>query len=355
MRLSGIVSEAWRNLVSGTARAGWLALCAALVVAGVTVVDVFFVADLQSRAARVHAAAADVRVLTVDGQQVDPKACRNLNRAPNTTAGALRARDPITLSGVDAYPIPAWEATPELGRILGVADPSAAGVWLSTELAGRLGVGPGSTLATREGPMRVGGVFPSPDDGRDTRLAYALVVPITAQRGFDECWARVWPVNPEVDELLRTSTFTRPDDTKTIVLGQLNNNFGSRFSPSTEFDARSTRWIGWCGVAAVFVLGLVAARLRRLEYASALHARQRKVDQLATAGVEALAWSVCAVLLAKAAIVGVALAVAPSEALLVAGLPDPVIAAIPLAATAGMLLGVGLVRERHLFRYFKER
>ena len=61
--------------------------------------------------------------------------------------------------------------------IAGSAKSDVSGVWVSTDVSKDFGLTKGSVMQTEQGTMSVAGVFDWPNDGRDTRFAYALLVP----------------------------------------------------------------------------------------------------------------------------------------------------------------------------------
>jgi hypothetical protein len=99
----------------------------------------------------------------------------------------------------------------------------------------------------------------------------------------------------------------------------------------------------------------LAVRTRRLELAAALHARVPKPHLAWQQVLEAAAWVAAGVAIAAAAVAYAART----------GNPDPgdwafllgarTLAAAAATALLGALAGVATTRERHLFRYFKNR
>lgn len=354
MRMSSIISEALRNLLSGTTRAGLLALAAGLAALALAVVDIATVAALQRQADTFHRSGASVQVLLAEGM-VDPVSCDRLGQVPGVHgAGALRQRASITLSAVERNPIPAFDVTPGLRRLLAIPDAAGTGVWVSRDLAHTLGVSPSSSLATASGLMAIAGVYDWPEDGRDARLGFAILVPTQQADPFDECWADVWPSNPELDDVLRATT-PASGSSKPVSKGLLNNNHGASFDGARLLAERPTRGVALGSIGFAFLLGTAAARQRRLEFASALHAGQRRVDQLAQVTLECLVWSVTAAILASAGIVAASHIIAPREPMVVALANLNGAWSVPAAALAGVVVGTLLTRESHLFRYFKDR
>lgn len=355
MRASAIVGEAWRNLATGTARAGVLGLVTAVLTGALALLDVSAVVALQRQATDFREAGASVNVLAAE-KQVSGQGCEALARVAGVrSAGALRTRPALTLSASPRSPLPAYEGTPALAAVLNLGGTTGLGVWVSRDLADRLAVRVGDRLPTTEGELTVAAIFDYPADGRDQRLVDAVVVPVASGAAFDECWATVWPSSKAATDLMRSALLPTTGVAKPASLALLNNGLGPSFDGATLLAGRPTGPLGFLGAGLTVVLGFVAARLRRLEFASALHAGQSKAAQLALAGLEAFAWGVGAALLAVASVYLGAVLWAPAEPRVVAGLGLGLLAATPLAAVVGTLLGVLPTRESHLFRYFKDR
>lgn len=355
MRPDAVFSEAFRNIATGTTAALVLALLLGAACTGLAVIDAQAINDLRERARRFVATGASVRTLSAKGQ-VDPVICDDLGgTGAIRSAGALAPTDPVTLLAAPANAVPGFRVTPGMGGVLGVRATSPTGVWISQDLATSLGTAPGGRLATSRGELVVAGTFAWPEDGRDMRLGYAVVQPVpAAARAMDECWADVWPSSPAADDLVRAATFVRPDAKDPMMIGQLNNSQGVALDTETAFLARPTRYVIPGCLAAGFVLGFAAARRRRLEYSAARHSGQRPVAQVATALLETGVWAVGGLVVAASAL-GLFLARSGdgSPAAFAIDVAGPAVAV--LGSLLGTLAALTLVREDHLFRYFKER
>ncbi|HEX8628650.1 MAG TPA: hypothetical protein VF755_10820 [Catenuloplanes sp.] len=355
MRARSILSEAYRNVVTGTTRALLLGILLAAVSAGLAIVDARSIIDIERRAAAFVSAGASVRVL-VARQATDAAACERLDAVTGIrSAGALRQADAVVLRAMVANPIQAYAVTPGLIEVLGGDPATAAGAWIPVQLARTLGVRPGQELVTTAGTVSVAGVYDYPDDGRDSRLTYAALLPEPATGTFDECWADVWPLSATRDKLLYSALTVDSTATEPVTIGQLNTGSGTRFDGLGEFAGRPTRYaLPGCALTGL-LLGFVAIRLRRLEIAAALHLGQSRRALLATLLIETAAWSLIGLVLAACALVfGVLLggAAGPLEVYLI-DVRGP--AAAALATLAGTVLASWTVRERQLFGYFKDR
>ncbi len=361
MRARALVGESVRNITTRTTRATMFALTLALVVASACLMDTLTTISLQRRAAAWDASGAAVHVLAAE-QSVDGRSCADLTTArgatgrPVASAGALTAGPTLTFDATTASSLPSFVVTTSLARVLGLGAVVAEGVWISDQLADTLEAAVGDRLTTDHGPLTVAGVFAWPVDGRDQRIAYAVLVPSATQTRFDECWATITPSNPAALDLLRTAGVVTPQATNAAPVARLNNTLGQELDAWAQYAGRTTRWVGLLVPASGFVLGYVATRLRRLEYASALHAGVSRRDLCVTAVVETLAWVLPAVAAATAVVAVVASRLTdPANALdLVAG-QLPALAATLVTAPLGVLAALTLTRESHLFAYFKER
>jgi hypothetical protein len=355
MRYSTVVSEAARNIRSGTSRALLFAAALALGVGGLAALDLVTIGRLQSEALAFERSAASTKVVAAQGL-IDGADCDRLVSSRGVrAAGALRPGRPVTLAAAPNDPLASYVVSPGLGRVLGVSGPGGSGVWMPRQLATLLGVREGMTLAATPAAMRIAGVFDYPEDGRDARLSFAVLVPEPPTTAFDECWAASWPGATALDDQLRWTGEVRPGATNPLTIGQLNNTRGPVYDPRAALDARVTRW-GWIGAGLIgLVLGHVAARRRRLEYASALHAGQDRSAQVATALVEGAVWVGSAVVVAVVVGVAVTVRAVPEDRAVVLLAEVPTVAVAACAALAGIALGVSRTRERHLFAYFKDR
>lgn len=355
MRHASVATEAWRNIRTGTTRAWVLAFVLAAGLAGLAALDILTVARLQRDALTFDHSGASTRRVAAEGL-INGADCDRLGELKGVRgAGAVKPSSPITLVAVPGDPIPSYAVSPGLSRVLGVQGAPGTGVWVPTSLAQLLGVGEGSVLATRNGPMRVAGTFAHPDDGRDARFGFAVLVPQPATAPFDECWATSWPSVAGLDDALRWTGKVVPDSTTPLTIGQFNNSHGPSYDPGEALDARVTRW-GWLGAVVIgLALGYAASRRRRLEYASALHAGQSRSAQVLTAMWESTVWVAVGVVVAGLAAAVAAWRVVPEDQVVVMTGSIPALVAGGVSAVVGAVIGVAQTKERHLFGYFKDR
>jgi len=356
-----MVGEAWRDVLSGTTRAGVFAVVFVALVGGLASVDVRSVVSLLAGADHFRVSGAAVQVLNADGS-VDGARCDGLSSTAGVgAAGAVRQGTPIRFFAMPASQISVMEVTPGLAPMLGViGQPSASdpaipdGIWLSADLAQVLGASPGRTVATSAGPALVAGVYTWPDDGRGRDLGYAVVAPVPAQGSFSQCWTQIWPTNQEAQTLAFVAVTSDSTDLQ-ITQGQLNTTLGLTYDTATLLATRLTGAAPWAAAVIGLVLGFTAVHLRRLEIASSLHARVTRTSLLWQHLCEAVFWIGAGVVIS-----GAGLAWAAGW-----GNPDPawstwiigarVLVAGAAATALGTMVGVLAVRETHLFRYTKAR
>lgn len=354
MRLASVVSEAWRDLLTGTTRAATLALVLTLGVGALAVLDARAMVDVLRTAEEFRTAGAATWVLE-DQDNIDGTRCDALDGVGGMRAGALRQGPSLRALAMPSSQLTSWEATPGLLAAATGRDDVAAdlGVWVSQDLATTLGLTAGSTLVTTDGRTPVAGVYTWPDDGRARTLGYAVVVPVAATGTFSQCWASTWPPDQDTAGLLYSATGTKVGAQATF--GQLNGRLGAALDAPALLDARLTRWAPAAAAVLGLAVGWAGVRMRRLQVAAALHARVPRAHLTWQLLLEAAAWTLVAVLVGAAA-TGWAARVGnpdPSSAVWVTSMRT--VGAGGAAVLLGTLVGVAGTRERHLFRYFKDR
>lgn len=97
-----LLSEAWRDCLSGTARVGILTILATALVGGVICADAFSLRSVSVEAASFRVHMGSVRVLQAQGS-IDGATCEALSRIPGVRAGAVRSVE----SGLSPLALPA--------------------------------------------------------------------------------------------------------------------------------------------------------------------------------------------------------------------------------------------------------
>jgi hypothetical protein len=205
------------------------------------------------------------------------------------------------------------------------------------------------------GPAPIIGVFPVPDDGRDTTLSYSALSPVPAGGLFDQCWAEVWPPDARTESLIRTVLapgVRRADD---LRVSRLNSTAGGVLNLADRYENRSTRHAPTAAFLAGLALGGLGMTLRRLEFAAALHAgvpRRALIWQLMleTGAMLAVVGLVAAPVLVWASQAGNP---CPSAWLLTA--EAVTLGSGGLGVVLGFLIIVAGTRESKLFALFKAR
>lgn len=355
MRAHSIIGEAWRNIRTGTTRAVLFAALLTFFSVVLALADMVSIVDLEERAERFHESGAAIRILTADSL-VEPRSCDALDTA-NTiqSAGALTAGQPATVDALPSGSIPVFAVTPGMADVLQLEPSSPRGVWVSDELAETLRAHVGTVVQSAEGTLEISGIFTWPDDGRDSRLSHAILIPQVADEMYDECWATVWPTSTESESLLRFASAVESSSDTPLTVSQVNRNHGAEFDGSEEYEKRTTRLALPLSAVVGFFVAFVSVRLRRLEYASALHAGQSRLTAMATVLLETLLWSAVSALLATAVVVVTAHVLSSGGAEAIATTCTRIVAAAAASTCAGSAVAVIMVREKHLFRYFKDR
>ncbi|KFI60949.1 hypothetical protein [Bifidobacterium cuniculi] len=361
MRLRSILSEAMRNIGTGTAHALLLFVLVALsgtLLGGYEAATV--TAQEREALTRVQAY-ADVD--TVVGGTVDGAACDALAQddAAFGQSGALRAGDEVALASTPGKVLQTYEVTPGMlalvaaGTSSGAEQVDASGVWVPQDVANDFGLVPGASVMTDHGAMDVAGVYEWPNDGRDTRFAYTFLVPQSTTDGtYHECWAKQWPHAEANSQLLYATLVAGQGQTQAGIMA-INKGFDSHYDAAASYVQRVTRWMPWLGLVLGVAIGVLAVRRRRLEYAGALHSGQSKGAQLCAIAIEAFVWAGLGALCACALIVSLTQRTAPVDAWAVCAtaLRTPLAVAAGSVATA-VLTGL-TIRQSQLFKLFKRR
>lgn len=358
MRLASILSEALRNIASGTSRAFMMML--AVLIGGTLLggYETVTIAGLENQAATRVSAFADTRAVV--GGKVDGSACDRISydMGDSAASGAMRQATAVIPASTPGRELTTYEVTAGMLRMIATGTSAAhvdvSGAWVSKDVSHDFGLVTGSRLQTTRGTLTIAGVFDWPNDGRDTRFAYAMLIPATASFGlYDECWARSWPESAQADSLLLSTVASSNEGQRAGVTG-VNKGFDMHYDAQSTYHARMTRWTPLVALGLGLLLGFVATRRRRLEYAGALHSGQSKGAQLLEISMETLVWAGLGTLASCSLIVACCLRLSHDPAaVMLASLRSPLMlfAGSLLAALAGGLP----IRQSQLFRYFKTR
>lgn len=354
MKLRSLLSEAGRNLVSGTSRTATFAVALSMLLALPVLADVFVTTSLVHAANEFrNSGASIITVSAPDG--IDGAACEALAEVPQVrAAGALSITgERLTVATLPRSPLDLHRITDGFADVLSAHRQGSEGLVLTDAVMSAAGTR-SDHLVTDLGAVSVDGAFTYPADGRRSGFGWAALATQPAAGTFDECWVEAWPTS----EALRTILFTSvsasiPSDTK-VTVAQLNGQHGNSFDGFSLYEDRITRFAPAVAWLLSVGLAIVAIRLRRLELAARLHDRMSRRSLYGLVLIEAVGWLVPGCVLALAAAT-VAISFGPSGAIPVFWTELGTVGCALLGGIAGTMLAVAMVRERNLFAHFKDR
>lgn len=384
MCLRAIWREACRNLLTGTSRTVALTLVLAACMIGAITVDWLQIRNLESNAAAWVSAGASTYVITAPGH-IDGQTCSRLQAVDGVlAAGAFRSVDTRTvLAAFPSTGVPTYQTTPNAVTVFDIASnglhadgaSSSArglgdgmGIVLSREAADLIGADVGDRLALADGRQTtVTAVYDYPDDGRASGYGYAALEPVPENGMFDSCMVAAWPIPDDFDALLRytvgdaepsaAADVNESDSSQSVdaTISQLNATLGTVPPSASSFRHRST------GMAfiVVTVVALLAAGAsawsRRVELASALHAGYRRIALITQLTMETTAIC-CAGMMLSLPLAAYAVTTSqPGDRLAMVAALVRIAVSVDIGALVGIILVAAGVRERLLFRFFKER
>lgn len=357
MKTRSALSEAWRNVATRTSRPLLSLVVFVCLVGGLALYDTVAIVGILADARAFERSGATVTTVLAPAG-VDGAACSNLSKASGVrAAGALAEAPDVVFSALPSTGVPVKTVTASFLDLLEHrADRSMPGLYLSKDLATTLGAHIGDTVNTHTGDTVVEGIYRYPDDGRAPGLGYAalIVAPPTSDTHFDECWMDVPHPDDRTSSLIWTAvSATDPDNSP--VLAQLNPTLGRTFDAAGLVRDRASANGGAAALVLGAALGAVTIWLRRVELAAALHSRVPRSALLLQGFTEAILW------LAPASAAAFTACLIAAQPALPGDLPSVLLSAgrVISAGAAGVILGSAaatwFTREKHLFRYFKER
>ncbi|WP_285115015.1 hypothetical protein [Leifsonia sp. fls2-241-R2A-40a] len=269
------------------------------------------------------------------------------------SAGAIkRSIERVTPVLLSDSPIPVSAITPGFVRLLG-AHLGSSGLLAGPEVLEAVGAR-FDLETTGRGEVHLAGSFEFPSDGRSGDLRWALLSPSPARGAFDECWIDIWPADTSLKRVLYATLVPGDSHASAPEVTQINSRLGVVFDADKAIRSRSTAvFPSGCG-AIGFALGIVVVFLRRLEFASALHAGISRRGLLGISLLETSAWVGLAAAAALAAGVIASSTLAEGRDLVIQGAVRTVIVST-FGSFAGSLLALGFIRESRLYSYFKSR
>lgn len=355
LRLREILSEASRNVASGTSRALALAIVASVLGGALASLDVKAVTIIEHQASEYVSSGAATYILSAPAA-IDGDQCEILVSVDGIiAAGAIRTTKPIVPSALPDTPWSALEISSGFPAVVGIQTVrESEGVYLSEAAASSSGLDPGDWIHTLDGKVLLAGLFPYPEDGRAPVLANAALVPAVGDGGrFDQCWATLWPSSSANLEFLWLSV-TFGTSASAVSIAQLNASLGADYRLDTILAERPTRLL----LPVIFTLllgtGWLSVWTRRLELASAQHAGVSWQAQLLQTTIEAFCW-ILPTGIAISAVVGASIVTSSVATVTALASGAWFVGTAVIAGLLGAVLGSLSIRELLLFEYFKHR
>ncbi|MFT3797087.1 hypothetical protein [Microbacterium sp.] len=358
MRWSETGTEAWRNLTTGTTRAIGLAIVL-VVLAFMTVgMDALVIRSVYvGQRGLVDGGGATVRVSAKGA--IDAVQCLALGEVDGVRAAiALRSvSQRFRLETLPASPPSLYEVAGDATALFGGTPPDGDGVLVSSQLAEQLHAEAGDVLpvADHADGARVRGVFQYPEDGRASVLSAAILQPVPASAGFDECWATVWPFDAATEGLITTAV-ALGTPTSEVTISRLNQTFGVPRATGDALASRTTLFAPLAGGILAAAWGFFAVRVRRVELALARHLGQSRRAQSVQQALEALAWTVPSLALCFTVTVVVAtrdLTAAEAAAVTASALID--YTSMASAVLSGALIAILAISARRIHQWSRDR
>lgn len=366
MKSSALWREIWRDIHTGTAWTVIFTVLATALLLGLTVTDLLTVTRLNQQAQYYRTVMANVQVVEAP-QKIDPHACMALNHLAGVQV-SVAVRNPehqVSANVLPSSTIRTYEATPGVEHILrvppyertsAVQAPRQVGVYLSQGVAETLGARRGNTVRLDDKEVTALGVFPwSEEDGRRLGFTYSLFLPTPPIGLFDECWVDVWPMNPDLEPLLRGTALPSKESSQPVKLYSFNSTLGSTFDGQALFYGRMSAWTPFLIIAIAFLLGAASIWRRRLEISSDLHAGVSRLDLTTKHVWETAAWVSAMLILSAPILMWIILRNPAQDHTVMWKLATIHLACATSASLIGALTTTLSIREKHLLRYFKKR
>lgn len=352
-RIDELLREIGRNISSGMTRFGLLSFTFMALSLCTIGLDVAQIISLESTVAAYLGSRSDIELISKE-KAINAVSCQQIMSSESIVhAGAIREATPVILRGLPDNRIPTFEVSDGLLSVIDASQADHAGVWASRTLADKMQFVTGSIVETQTGSLRISGIYDWPEDGRDARLEYAILVPVPASGRFDECWASVWPAT-DVQELLR-STVTYEDGASGSHLGKVNYTNGDTLDANDLFISRLTHWTGLAGFLISAIIAFMSVRRRKLEIAGNMHAGLSKSMMLIQNELEfCLPMLVGCTIAYGAMLIGLRIFQTPdcADIALLSGMN---MLWIPVGCTTGIYIASLSIREKDLFMHFKAR
>ena len=355
MRLYAIFRESCLNNRTGSSFMAPFMWAFTLLMCGLCALDLWQVRALSLAAKQYQEAGASTYFIETQSR-IDGAACDALSRVQGVqAAGALReAAAPLKPLSLPSGEIPVFSVTVGFPEIFG-AKTNQPGAVVSAEVAQVLSLKVGSEIKTERGALQVADIYQNPEDGRKNGYGYAVLAPEPTAKKYDQCWVRMWPESEETVKLLYLTVLPGADSREVDVrVSQFNSSLGAEFDEQS-FYSRATSWYPVLGLMISALMGFFYVWLRRLQFASMLHAGAQKTALTLIAGLEVSMWILpavaagvlCSLVFAAAAVD------APETVYLLLG--SRIIVSAVAGFYAGVLAAVAVIKEKQLFKLFKDR
>lgn len=352
MRISAIIIEAFLSVRTRAARPLLALLIFVVGTGGLLAFELLAIRHVLKENATFAEAGARITSIEASGG-INGAWCDNLQSANGVLgAGAFSNTKGITLTVLPSSEIPTKRVSPGFIKLL-THQQVGSGLVLSTAVAQTIGATVGSAISTSSGPSVVAGIYNYPEDGRYPDLRWAILSANTATGTYDQCWLEA--ADNQTPSIPFLQTATTPQSSKKAKIGQVNPTLGNSYDGRKIFDERQSKFSPYFALAFGLTVGFTFVLMRRLQLASALHARVTKTALALQVLTENLLWLVPSTVLLAAISLIFALPADNTDlsALLYDG--TRVIMSSFAGTLIGSILGIILIKERHLFNYFRQR
>lgn len=392
MHARELLSEAWRNVTSGTTRVFLLGAMLTALLLTMIGADAVALRDLLREERAILTDSGATWAISAPGR-IDGAACAALGRIPGVRGSVALRRDPdgLRLPALRGAEPSLFDAAGDAGATFGAGatvrtglrdprrtepesppqgtpgDPgpsrteraSADGLVLSGALAERLHANKSRPLILEQADGSVAAVpvqqiVEIRDGDRGTSISVAAFAPVPASGYFDICYATVWPADARIEALLPAVAERGGEESTEVSV--LNPSARPAQSLRERATQRLTRPAAPLAVLGGLVLGVAAVRSRRTELALARQLGQSRRALTTQILAETTLWMGTACTISGLVITQVVLrdVDAASAGFLLRDL------LLTIGATAAAtLLGAGVstwhVSPRHLIRWARDR
>lgn len=353
MTIRALVSEALRNLRSGTVR-WWTTVPAfsilVFAVVGVTVQSQTRVLD-EIRERRV--VGANALVVTAAGR-VNGERCQSLNGLPRVVAaGAYTDSAQLRLRREPGSPIPIRQGTLGYLRLIGGSTPQAGGLVVSDSILAELDETVGGSVVAVDGsriPI-VGRIDASDKDSNLTRVAISVA---PSGGAFNSCVVDFWP--PTTSDSALVLTTVDGSGTTDVETRQLNSSLGPARDPARQLAASSEPSNLWIVVGVGFLVGLSSVLTRRSELSLSRQMGFTRSALVAQTAFETVGWLSAALAIVAPAVAHLVTAGRTrKEAEYLVELAMRLAGSAGLAALLGAAAGAAVIRRADVLRHLRER